>query len=280
MISEATAYGTGNIVSMKDRGAAFTINIPVKVTATLKEKKKIQGKISPELKKLAKKTLNFFSHPEYGVKIKVENKISSGLGGEEAESLALIFAVSGALAKAHGSVNELRIDKYWKEQFLVIDEKAIDKKKLLELCPKKLNFAKLAASFYGGFSVTDNEKREILRRGEMEHFFLVLKKIKKIKEEKVFQSELNSIWKEALQGNLYQAMKLNSLLHNPKETKKMFREGALTTFSPPYLLGLFQDKKERSTTTNQGVKILQKPKRIYRVNNFLKLKGAKEIDWC
>ena len=97
-MSSATSYGTANIVSTKERGAAFTINIPVKVTATLKENKKIQGKISPELKKVVKKTLKFFSHLEYGVKIKVDNKIPDGLGREEALSLALIFSVAGNFA--------------------------------------------------------------------------------------------------------------------------------------------------------------------------------------
>ncbi|GAF98686.1 unnamed protein product, partial [marine sediment metagenome] len=191
------------------------------------------------------------------------------------------FAISGALAKSKGSLNELKIDKYWQEQFLIIDEKMVDKRKLLELCPKKLNFAKLAASFYGGFSVTDNEKREILRRGEMEGFSLTLKKLKKKKEaEKLFQNELNSHWKEALQGNLYQAMKLNSLIHSPQETKKMLKKGALTTsFSSPYLIGLFRDREEVTTTINQGVKILQKPQRIYKANDFLKLPGAKEGVW-
>lgn len=273
-IINALAYGTVNIVSTEKKGVAFTVNLPVKVTATLKEKKKIEGKIPPELKKLAKKTLKFFSHPEYGIKISVENKIPSGLGSKEASSLAIIFAVSGALAKAHGSINELKIDKYWQEQFLMMERTVIDKRSLLQLCPKKLNFAKLAASFYGGFAIT--EKREVLRRGEMEGFYLTLKKLKnKSEEEKLLQSELNHCWQEALKGKLYQAMKLNSLIHAPEETKKMLEKGALTTsFSPPYLLGLFRDKKGKFTTINQGVKILQKPKRIYRVNDFLKLEKA------
>jgi shikimate kinase len=291
MVSEASAiaYATANIVSTNKINAAFTLNIPADVEAALlleNEKKKIKGKIPLDLKKLAKNTLKFFGYDKkYGLEIKVKGEIPpEGLGKREAISIALIFAISGAIAKKHGSINELKIDKYLKEQFLIIDEKVVDKEKLVELCiltNKKLKFERIAASFYGGFVVTDNEKKEILRRGEMEEgLFLVMRKLKKKSKTeenaKFFEHELEQAWNEALKGNLYEAMKLNSLIHSHEETRKMLKKGAITTsFSPPYLIGIFRDKKGDLNIINQGVKILQKPKKIYKTKEFLELERDK-----
>lgn len=286
---QAISYGTAGIVSLKEKGSAFTVDIPAKVEVKIVEKrekkKNISGKISPELKKLAGETLKFFGFEE-NLEIKVREKIPEGLGGKEALSLALVFAVSGALARKYGSINELKIDKYLKEQFLIINGIVVDKEKLLDICSKKLKFEKLAASFYGGFVVTDNEKRKILRRGEMEDFFLLLKKLKnrKMKQIKFFENELERAWNEALKGNLYQAMKLNALICENEETKKMLGSGALTvSLSYPYLLGLFRKKNKiqkarLQKTINSPAGILEKPKKIFKINDFLKLKGAEGIE--
>jgi len=55
---------------------------------------------------------------------------------------------------------------------MVVGEKLVDKKKLLDLCPGE--FDRLFVSLYGGFSVCDNRRKEVLRRGEMETMEVVV----------------------------------------------------------------------------------------------------------
>jgi len=145
---QAVSYATADIASNPEKGSAFTLNIPVKVTAELTEECKISG-IPAWMKKTALETLSLVGY-DCGLKIKIENEIPEGLGREESVSLALTFAIAGAIAKKYGSINELKIDKFLSEQFLMIGEKIFEKEKLLELCintNKKLKFEKLVASF-------------------------------------------------------------------------------------------------------------------------------------
>lgn len=299
---KAISYATLSIVSTKEKGAAFTIDIPAEVEVNLLEKgdKNIVINATLELKKLAEKTLKFFNYPNYSlnVKIKDEKIPAEGFGRREAIALALTFAISGALAKKHGSLNELKIDKFLRKKFLILDGKVLDDREMMNLCfdnLKNLKFERLAASFYGGFAVTDNEKNEVLRRGEIEEdIFLLYKKIKNKKmttvtTEKNVESELNLSFNETLKGNLYSAMKMNSLIFASEETRKILKLGAFTaSFSFPYLVGLFREKniKEskkikfqnlKTKITNKGVEILGEPRRVYKVNDFLKLRGAKTI---
>jgi len=294
-LTSAISYATANIVSTKEKGAAFTINLPVVVTVSLlkdnNKRKKFFGEPSFKLKNLVMKTLKFLKHDEYSLKIKVNNQIPEGLGKEEAFSLALVFATVGAIAKRHGSINELKIDKYLKEQFFIVDERVVNKIKLMELCLKrnkesKIKFEKLAASFYGGFVVTDNKKRKILRRGEMEEeIFLKINKIKSSKEKekmkKVENELIQTAWNEALKGNLYTAMTLNSLILNEK-VKEFYTSKTLSiSLSSPYLIQLYRSESKRKRkffTINQGVKILEKPTKIFKTREFLKLKGARAVN--
>ncbi|MEM4347091.1 MAG: hypothetical protein QW802_00685 [Candidatus Altiarchaeota archaeon] len=280
MPTQAISYATANIVSTEKKGAAFTINIPVKVTTELTN----DGKIlitKKELKKIAEKTLLLLKHKEYGLKIKIKNEIPDGLGREEATSLALTFSIAGEIAKKYGSINELKIDKFLSEQFLIIEKKFFDKKKLLELCIKeneKLKFEKLATSFYGGFSVTDNSKREILRRGDIEELFLKLHKLRVRKQLKIFESELEKAWDEALKGNLYTAMKINALLLNENSKKFVKNEVIAISYSPPYLIEISREKKYGISSINSPTKILEKPMRIYKVKDFLKIENSDEFN--
>lgn len=279
MPTQAISYATANVVSTEKKGAAFTVNLPVKVTSELTN----DGKISiakKELKKIAEKTLLLLKHKEYGLKIKIEDEIPNGLGKEEAVSLALTFSIAGEIAKKHGSINELKIDKFLSEQFLILEKKFFDKKKLLDLCieeNKKLKFEKLVASFYGGFSITDNSKRKILRRGEIEELFLKLHRVKIEKYKKNFESELERAWNEALKGNLYTAMRMNSFFLN-ENSKKFIKDKVIAvSYSPPYLIEISRERKTKITTINSPTKILETPMRIYKVKDFLKIENSNEF---
>ncbi|RLI86694.1 MAG: hypothetical protein DRO76_03445 [Candidatus Altiarchaeales archaeon] len=301
---EAIASGTGKIVnSVLDKGASFAIDLNARVgVRILEDEHGIMGNVNvtPIIKNIAENTLNLFGY-DYGLEIEVESEIPSsvGLGDSEAISTATIMAVAGALAKKHGSVNELRIDKYMSEQFLIIDDKVVDKKRLIDLCTDlSMEFDRTCASFYGGFVISDNKKREILRRGEMEslHAVILIPKEKMridLDEIKLFQNEIEIMWDEALKGNLYSAMKLNTLIYGDKIAREMLKKGSLSvTVSFPSIIALVRDerkvgdvgnsvKREGAVLTrkmnNEGARVMVKPKKIVKIKEFLKLKGDEEF---
>ncbi|MEA3254698.1 MAG: hypothetical protein U9Q22_02565 [Candidatus Altiarchaeota archaeon] len=298
---DAIACGSGKIVdSVLDKGASFAIDLKVRVRVEITEGKELTGDVDPLVEEIARDTLNLFGY-DYGLKIEVESEIppSAGLGNPEAVSAATVTAVAGALAKKHGSVNELRIDKYMKEQFLIINNKVVDKKKLIDLCVKPgLEFDRVSASFYGGFIVSNNRRGEILRRGEMENLSVVLLTLKKEEgidpdELRLFSNELEIMWDEALKGNLYTAMKLNTLLYKNSVVKEMLKAGSLTaSVSFPSVIALVRDEDRirgvEESVRNKGVvrvtkvcnekaRILGKSKRIFKIKEFLKLKGGDEF---
>ena len=282
---EAVAHGTGVIVdsSVTGKGSAFAIDINAKASAILTgngdTNDKSNVKITcdcknPDEKQLAEETAKLvfkrieksFGH-SYGAKIEIETQIPSGLGKNEAIFNAVSLAITGAVAKKHGSINRLLIDKYLNEQFIVINDKIIDR--LWLVCAGTdlgLRFDRVVASMYGGFVVcgygghdnydnedTDKDTNEknrsrILRRGELENLdavILVPKTKTELKNElelmKLFRNEIDIIWNEALKGNLYCAMKLNCLLHENRIAKRVLGAGALTaSISDGVTIGLLR----------------------------------------
>lgn len=290
---EAISHGTGRIIAINGKGSAFALNLDVKVRVRLLEEKEIIGD-SLEIE-TAKKILNFFNY-DYGFEIETENNLPESIGRKEAVSSAVTLAIVGALARIHGSINELRIDKFLSEQFFVIDKKLVDKQKLMELCSSEENFDRISASFYGGFCITDNREKRILRRGEMENLCIVILIPERFQKDdlSLFQDEAEMIWNEALKGNLYDAMKLNSLLYSAQRRviDKMLNSGALTVnISDGALMALIRDKSIEpvrnsvsgngsiliAKTANQEARVLGKPKRIMKLKEFLELKKDQEF---
>ncbi len=303
----ALSHGTGTIASAPGKGAAFALDTNVVAEIKLLEDEKeiiYAGGQSSLVKKIAKKTLDFFGY-DYGAEISIESEIPAGMDDSGAISTAIALAIAGGLAKSHGSINELRIDKYMHEQFLVVDKKVVDKKKLIELCTpiNKNQFDDVSASFYGGFVITDNKKREILRRGEMEDLYAIILIPKETAGidmaakdlSTIFTNEAEIAWNEALRGDLYTAMKLNTLIHGNGSAREMLSSGALTTsISHSSIIGLVRDEDNVEPVadavrgngevlvrkvTNEGAKILEKPKKVMRVREFLKLKGEGEFHY-
>jgi shikimate kinase len=295
----ATGKGTAKIIQTNlDKSASYALDLEtISSVQILDNTKEIKGKISPEIKKLAKDTLTFLGYKNYGLLIKIESKIpvNAGLGEKEAAYVAVVLAVTGAIAKKHGSVNELKIDKYVKEQYMVVGEKLIDKKKLIDLCPGE--FDRVFASFYGGFAVCDNRKKEVLRRGEMETMWAIVSSPKKkdaLDKDRMllYRHEAELIWDEALKGNLYIAMRMSALLYADKLATKTLRAGAITAHTTyPSTVALTRDekkikpvenavKKEAKTFTvkvsNNQVAALVKPRRIVKGREFVAKKGKSE----
>jgi shikimate kinase len=296
-IIQASAKGTAKIIQTPlGKSASYALDLETFASVQiLEDTKDIKGKITPEIKKLSKDVLALLGCRNYGLSIKIEPKIplKAGLGEDEAASVAVALAVAGSIAKKHGAVNELKIDKYVKEQFMVAGDRIVDKKKLLDLCPGE--FDRVFTSFYGGFAVCDNRKKEILRRGEMETMQAVIafpKKAEKTEKDRIllYRHETDIIWDEALKGNLYTAMRLNTLLYADTLAPKMLRAGAITAHtSYPSTIGLTRDekktkaiensvKKEAKTfvvkVANNQAAALVKPRRIVKTKDFLAIKGG------
>ncbi len=296
---QAAGKGTAKIIqTLLGKGASYALDLEtIASVQVLENTKEIKGKINPKTKKLAKDVLNLLGCKKYGLAIKIESNIpkEAGLGEDEAESVAVALAACGAIAKKHGSVNELKIDKYVKEQFMVVGEKLVDKKKLLDLCPGE--YDRLFTSLYGGFAVCDNRRKEVLRRGEMETMRAIVaipKKKEKTEKDHIllYRYEADLIWDECLKGNLYVAMRLNTLLYGGVLAPKMLRTGALTAHtSYPSTIALSRNeklnsliekavKKEAKTfvvkAANNQAAVLVKPRRIVKTKEFLAIKEGND----
>ena len=149
--------------------------------------------------------------------------------------------------------------------------------------PKKLDYARITASWHGGFAVT--EGFEILRRGEMESTLKAV--IFPVKNKASTESGL--AWNEALKGNLYTAMKTQAMMNETELSRKMFDAGALTvSLSPGSIIGLTRGspkklegikKSVKSIITNEPTTLDIKSKRVYKTSDFLKLDGAENYRW-
>lgn len=298
MKSEASSYATIPIACAPGigKGACFAINLKATADAELIDKGiSVTGPHKPIAEEVAKKTLRLLNKA-IGLKLKIDCAIpnGAGLGEDEAVAVATALATIGAVSKKYGAVNELKLDKYLTKQFFIVDGAVVDKKALVEIAAQKTKkYSRVYSSMYGGFSVTDDKKGILLRKGEMEDIQVVLaaNSRKKI-ERSLFNNEREIMWHEALRGNLYTASKLSSLLYErPEVLETLIKAGALTTAATRTgsIAALTRDEKKVPAlekvmkklgksyilkTANQEAKVSEKPIRIYRVNEFLKLKSA------
>lgn len=305
MAVTAKSHAACNIVEVPSEGkaASFSLDYTTKVTADLVEgssEVKVSGYDVDQqiLQQLTSTFLNKFSAC-YGVEYSIESSIPAGAGLGELESVAAAasLALVGALARRNGSISRLKINKYLVEQFAVVNGEVVNKLDLIrDLASLGLRFDYLVCCFYGGFSVCGNETMEILRRGELEKS---LKAVVCVTESagnfdfKSFGNELSSIWDKALAGDLYTAMKMNSLLEADKKiVSGLVRTGALTVASTGNgrtLAGLTRDDSrlpglesylekhgvvETHSQTSTPVEIECKPRKIYRVKDFMELNKA------
>jgi len=301
MISEAFSYSTVEIANSFDgKSAVFAIDLSVDIAVKLVNDRDIifSDKSFHKFKDIVKKTLDYFGYGD-GCNIDIKTKIpeNSGLGFKEAVASAIILGISGAISSKNGSILELKIDKYMKEQIMEVNGKLVNIFDLIrKISDDDVRFDRLFASYFGGFIVADNIKKKILRRGEMESLYVSLiipKRIRmdehEFKPELLFKNEAEVIFTEALKGNLYTAMKLNGLLYDKELIKKALSLGAITATvnRNGVLIALSRDKKtaERISdnlvfrVANKKAIVKRKPMRVIRVNEFLKIKGKDKFYW-
>jgi shikimate kinase len=288
-----TAFELVGCIHGKEASFALNSKVFVDVKKTNSSRISLSGPKSSSkyVKEVAKKVRDFFSL-DSGLNINCGESSLLGLPGErEALCVSTVYAILGEIA----SVNELKVDKYLRDQFFVVDDSVVKKEKIFELClADGLSYSKLAASFYGGFTVSSGNR--VLRGGEMEdmHGMLVKTKTKDRSTKNILGFEREFVWEEAYKGNLYSAANLSSLIQASKETimlLKDFLSHGVTAVSTDgcFILPLSRSPKalvkltrkldaagvRPVKTMNDGVRVLENPRKIYRVNEFLALPNSR-----
>ncbi|WP_423792539.1 shikimate kinase [Methanocaldococcus indicus] len=273
MEGEAYALASGTIINAISTGKGSAFGIDLKVYAKVKliddNKNEIKGKvldsdIEPNLIiRCVKNVLDYFNlnYSAY-VETKTEIPIKSGLSSSSATSNAVVLATFSAL-----------------------NEK-IDDKLILDLAIKSCFDEKLTvtgayddatASYYGGITITDNLKREIIKRDKMREdldIVILIPNLKKnvdVKRMKLIKDYVEVAFNLALNGDYYKALFLNGILYSsalnfPTNISiEALDAGALTSglsgTGPSYIALVEKENTERviNTLKKYGKIILTKP---------------------
>jgi shikimate kinase len=285
MEAKASSPATLPIVESGAKTAYFALDLECEAKAALggrgvevsgagKSSKSVKDAVSAVLRELGYKG---------GVRVKIMSSIPAGfgLGEEETMQVSAAFAAASSVAKKEGGIYELRIDKFMSEQFLIVRGRLFGRAEILDIIGKTGAFGRLSASAYGGFVVCDGA--EIMRRGEMETLGAVLslpkKPAKAGKDSFAFERKL--AWEEALKGNLYTAMGVNALTGGDRGRIEDAAKKALAVSATAEgaVAGLYRGRQPKNAvlTQNKGVAILEKPKKIVKTEEFLKLKGKQKF---
>lgn len=281
----ALCHGAATIVNAiaTGRGAAFGIGLEAKVAVELKDATGVTALDvkEPELvEACVKNVLKLFPY-KYGATVKVDSKIpvARGLKSSSAVANAAVLATFGALAKKHGQIRMLRLDKETHRQQLSVGEDEIKDETILDISVRSAKEAGVtitgalddaAACYFGGFAVTDNSKNRILRRGEMERMSVVIWVPEKknytkdvdVEALKAFDKELDAAWNLALQGDLYTAMTINgqicsAALDMPRDVApKAMKAGAVAaglSGKGPAVVAIMKGDPDRVLNAWQGL---------------------------
>ena len=218
----AISHGAATIVNAiaTGKGAAFGITLATEASVNLNNSGEFTGRIRdyPDedtllIELCARKVIDYFSL-DYGADIETVSNIpiATGLKSSSTAANAVVLATMGAVARE-------------------CDVEALDDLTLINLgidAALKANvtvtgaFDDASASFFGGFVVTDNMERKILKSGGMETLNVVIY----VPEEKSYTHKIDVnrtrlltrevlvAWDKALKRELYTALTLNGLLYS------------------------------------------------------------------
>jgi len=168
-----------------------------------------------------------------GLKVKTTSNlpVASGLSSSSATSNAIVMAASKLIAEEFG----LEPFNKWEILNLAIDAS------LKAGVTITGAFDDASASLYGGFTITDNFERKIIKKGPMENQKILiyiperesLTAESDVKRMKVLAPLVEIAFKKALEGDLYRALTLNGIIYcatlgfNPEIAVDALEAGAI-----------------------------------------------------
>jgi len=209
----AYAYGAGTIINAIStwKGAAFGIDLKTEAEVVLTNDKKITGYIEEGadtklIERCVELTLSRFGSKS-GAKVATKSQIpiASGLKSSSAAANATVLATLDALGEKLEPMEAIKIGV----------QAALDAKVTITGA-----FDDACASMLGGFVITDNKNRELIKREERASQVLILAPDKKVFSSgtNVMRSRLIGKWvemayREAVAGSYEKAMTLNGFLY-------------------------------------------------------------------
>ncbi|MBN2518447.1 MAG: shikimate kinase, partial [Candidatus Altiarchaeota archaeon] len=216
----ALCHGAATVVNAiaTGKGAAFGIGLETKVKVELLESSDISVvtkglEEDPKLVRLCVQKALKTSGYNYGATVTTESNIpvARGLKSSSAVANAAVLATFGALAKKHGRITGMRIDKNETRQVLEVGREAVKPELMVDLGVQAAKEAGVTitgalddatAAFFGGFAVTDNLQNKVLRKGDLESANVVIFVPKQksytkdfdVPKAKLFSREIDTIW--------------------------------------------------------------------------------------
>src|SRR5450759_3097736 len=209
----ACAYGAGTIINAIStwKGAAFGIDLKTEAEVVLTNDKKITGYMEEGgdttlIERCVELTLlRFGSQSGARVSTKSQIPIASGLKSSSAAANASVLATLDALGEKLKPLEVIKIGV----------QAALDAKVTITGA-----FDDACASMLGGFVITDNKKKERIKREERDSQVLILAPEKRVLSSgtNVMRSRLIGKWvemayREAVAGSYEKAMTLNGFLY-------------------------------------------------------------------
>ncbi|MFH1788855.1 MAG: shikimate kinase [Candidatus Altiarchaeota archaeon] len=254
MKAKALSHGAATIICAfaTGRGGAFGVDTETKATVKLRDDGEINASIKdyPDestllLERCVVRVMERFGF-EYGADITTESTIpmAAGLKSSSTAANASTLALIGALAAEHGEVTEkdgVPAISIGGDQ---VDHVSIIKTGIQASFDAKVTvtgaFDDASASYFGGYTVTNNMEKTIEARGAVDDLSVLVflpegriysgdldvKKVKKIAK------EIDVAWNAAREGKIYEAMTINGLMHslmfkqNPDIAIEALRAGA------------------------------------------------------
>ena len=222
MKSSAISHGAATIVNAiaTGKGAAFGITLETKAYVELNNSREYTARIRdyPDedtrlIELCARKVIDLFSL-DYGADIETVSNIpiAAGLKSSSTAANAVVLATMGAVAR------ECDVE--------VLDDLTLINQGIDAALEANVTvtgaFDDASASFFGGFVITDNMERKIIKSGGMETLNVLIyvpeeksytNKID-VNRTKLLTKEVFCAWDKALEGDLYTALTLNGLLYS------------------------------------------------------------------
>jgi len=242
MEGNAVCHGAATIITGFATGAAgaYGIGLENRTKVALVDDGSIVSKVNGEdgvgtvlAEAAVKRTLERFGMEYGGAVIETTADIphAAGLKSSSIAANAIVLATVAAVAQERGKISERRLNKFMSEQIIEIDGKRVGDIDIINIgidAAFDANVTKTgaiddaSAAYFGGFTLTQNLERKIVRQGGIEDLTAVIylpdEKIYsadiKVDDVKGFAKEVDLIWENAMAGNIYQAITLNGLIHS------------------------------------------------------------------